>query len=94
MVSRNFRHAYLQEVVLTQISGYNIFLISFSNMTDFRADSRIDSKTEFQDRQILSKWWSLRHIILKQILPSFPPTKYATVPQHGPFSLHTMLEGQ
>jgi len=23
----------------------------------------------------------------------FPPTKYAMVPQYGPFSLHTMLEG-
>jgi hypothetical protein len=35
----------------------------------------------------------LRHIILNQIIPSFPPIKYAMVPQHGPFSLHTMLEG-
>ena len=25
--------------------------------------------------------------------PLFPPPKYAMVPQHGPFSLHTMLEG-
>ena len=25
--------------------------------------------------------------------PLFPPTTYAMVPQHGPFSLHTMLEG-
>ena len=25
--------------------------------------------------------------------PLFPPTKHAMVPQHGPFSLHTMLEG-
>ena len=30
---------------------------------------------------------------INQILPSFPPTIYAMVPQHGPFSLHTMLEG-
>ena len=22
----------------------------------------------------------------------FPPTKYTMVPQHGPFSLHTVLE--
>jgi hypothetical protein len=25
--------------------------------------------------------------------PLSPPTKYAIVPRHGPFSLHTMLEG-
>jgi hypothetical protein len=24
--------------------------------------------------------------------PPPPPTKYAVVPQHGPFTLHTMLE--
>jgi hypothetical protein len=36
------------------------------------------------------KW---RYVTSEVRLPSFPPMKYAILPQHGIFSLHTMFEG-
>jgi hypothetical protein len=33
------------------------------------------------------------HGEVRNTSPLFPSTKYVMVPQHGPFSLHTMLEG-
>ena len=57
----------------------------------FKTDSKIDSKTDKHHQVVLSNW--LRRIILRQILPLFLPTIYVMVPQHGPFSLHTILEG-
>ena len=74
------------------------FWIYFSNMTYFTTNCMANFKTNSLDR------WTPPSISLKLIdfetyhmKPNpplfFPPTKYATVPQHGPFSLHTMLEG-
>jgi hypothetical protein len=92
MVYRNLRQAQLQEVGMTKIRGYHDFFNIFSNRRDFRTDCRVDSRTDKHHQIILLNWSSLRHIILNQSSPLFPPTKYAMIPQHGPFSLHTMLE--
>ena len=42
-----FRHAYLQEVGMTQISGDHDFLIYFISITNFKAYSIRDSKIDF-----------------------------------------------
>jgi hypothetical protein len=67
MVSRGFRQAHLQEVGLTQILGDHDFFRCFPSMKHFT----IDSKTDKHHQMILSNWWNLRHIILKQTFPSF-----------------------
>jgi hypothetical protein len=90
MVCRNLRQAHLLEVGLTQISGDHDFfnVCFFPNMTDFKADFIIDSMIDKYHQVVISNWLSLRHIIINQILPFFPSTKYTMVLQHGPFSLH------
>ena len=64
MVSRNFHHAYLQEVGPTQILGdHDYFNIIFSRIdfrTNFKAYSIIDSKTYSRTNKhhqvVLSNW--------------------------------------
>ena len=100
-VSRNFCQAYLQEVGLTQILGdrdfFNIFFSRINFKTNFRAISvthfRIDSRTDKHHQVVLSNWYSLRHMTLNQILPSFFGNRVCNGLQHGPLSLHTMCEG-
>ena len=74
-----------------------IYLYFFTSMTNSKVDSIIYSRTWSRTNKhrqvVLSNWSSLRHTIVNQTLPFFLPTKYAMVPQHGPFSLHTMLDG-
>ena len=55
-------------------------------------------QNRYQDRQTppsnslkLIKNWDMLYETKSS--PLFPPTKYAMVPQHGLFSLHTILEG-
>ena len=80
-----FRYAHLQEL------GWRKFQ---ETMTYCRANSitnsNIDFKIDKQHQVFLSSWDIL---YWTKSSPLSPPTKYAMVPQHGPFSLHTMLEG-
>ena len=99
MISRNFCQAHLQEVGLKQIPGdRDCFLIYFSSMTTFYDILQGKFHDKFQDIQTppsnslkLTKFETYN---IKANPPLFfPPTKYAMVRQHDPFSLHTMLEG-
>jgi hypothetical protein len=98
MISWNFRHTHLQEVGLTHIpEDHDFFKIFFSSMLNFKTITwqipeqipRETNTTKYFSH--IDRVWD----ILYQTKPSplFPPTKYAMVPQYGPFSLHTMLEG-
>ena len=83
MVSQNFRQAYLQHVGMTQVSGDCDFLIFFS-MAYCRPGKH---------RQVvLSNWYSLRHIILNQIIPSFSANNICNGP--ATWSILTSHYGQ
>ncbi len=69
-----------------------VFLIYFFSMTYYGTYSRIDFKTDKHHREVqIGRVWDI--LYWTKSSPLFPSTKYAMVPQHGPFSLHTMLEG-
>ena len=54
MVSRNFRHAYLQEVGLKQISGDHYLFSNFFSMTNFKTYFRTDSRANKHHQVVLS----------------------------------------
>ena len=93
MVSQNLRQAYLQELGLAQMSEdhyfFNIFFQHEKFRTNLRADFITYSKTDKFSQ--IGRVWDI--LYQTKSSPLFPPTKYAMVPQHGPFSLYTMLEG-
>ena len=95
MVSWNFCQAHLHEVGLTRIpGGHESFFSTFSSMRDLKTNCRVDFRTEKHHQVILSNWYSLRHIIFKPNPPLFfRQQNMQWSLQHGPFSLHTMLEG-
>ena len=97
MVSRNYREAKLQEVGMTQIWGDHDFLI-FYEQDKFQCIFYNRVQDIVRDRQTPpSSYLKLVEFETYYIQPNpplfFPPTKYAMVLQHGPFSLPTMLEG-
>ena len=84
--------------------GWQKFQVSMNCFQkEFQHDMFLDRllgnfHNKFQDRQPSpSNYLKLiefeTHESQVQIPPLFPPTKYAMIPQHGMFSLHTMLEG-
>ena len=91
MVSWNFRQVHLQHVDLMEIPGDQ----NFKKLKKFQHNRCHD---RLQDKQTppsscLELIEFETYYIKQHPLLFFLPTKYATVPQHGPFSLHTMLEG-
>ena len=90
---KNFaRPTDLQEVGLTQILGDRDFILFFQQ-------DRFHDKFQliFEDKQTPpSSSLKLVEFGTYYNIPNpplfFPPIKYAMVPQHDPFSLHTMLE--
>ena len=86
MVSRSLRQARLLEVSLTKIPGGHDFFLIF-----FQHDIFQDGQTPPSNALKLIEFETF------YIEPNPPffflPTKHAMVLQHGPFSLHTMLEG-
>ena len=86
MVSPNFRRACLQELDLTQISKDHDFFHIFFSMPyfkiNFKAYSIVDSMTYRHHQVVLSNWWSLKHFILNQILPSFYANNICNGPPH------------
>ena len=98
MVSWNFRDAHLQEVGPTKISGDHDFFNIFFQRDKNQDKLQCKFLDRFQGRQTLPST-SLRLIKFETHYNKsnpplfFPATKHAMVPQHGPFSLHTLLEG-
>ena len=86
----------MHTILLYQDKGHNIFSCKDIEMCYYCYQPSYMEGFVSKTTNSLSKvMMNYRITLLYQTKssPPFPPTKYAIVPQHGPFSLYTMLEG-
>ena len=85
-------------VGLIEIPGDYEYLKKYSQHDKFQDGLQGTFQYRFHDKQTPTiNYLKLIEFETYYIKPNpplfFSPTKYAQVPRHGPFSLHTMLEG-